>query len=1019
VLFVSWFPFFLATVVLSPAGARAAGEVPLSAQDTVVVSSDDAELHFPGKVKVKLPAGQLLRVLDIRAPWVGVSLTWAGEKRKGWILRSKIRPLLPEDRKYKLNVRVRFRGDDISSITPVAMIASETPELSADHTAAQEAAVLRMLDFGKSNEEAIRVLFARRPERVMAKGRTAFSEAGVEIRQTLSRLAVNAPGPDGDSILVQALMDEIVKVRNTATSALRAKDRPLPAGKLLAACRGAKPSQIVNAVKLVNECDDPQVVSALRDFAAHEESSVRVAAVEALSRLGADHVVETVRAAVGDPSFDVRTAALKALQRREQLTDDDLLTALSGAEGKLDSTVLSLVRKTANATLRQLVVDALAAEEEDRRRQAAEALGRMGYAASETSLVKLLQKDPSEQVRTAAATALGKLGALTDFEPLVKAAKEDEKSGVKRAAARALFAAGPSGIEEAFAGLTPADKTAWEAFVVAVGAGDAPDTELLGRVVKLSEDSFRKWENLATASAKLPPQDKYPLMEEILARADGEAQAKVIEQLKEDGSAEALEVLYAACSFPGVLPNKEIGWETSITPTGGGGAWIGTSSKHGDVWRLLIDALSSSPQYNASRASSALLKTALVSCEDSRPGVRAGALRVIAEFGTEDHNDILLRGATDDHKDVREAAAESAGRLPPEKCRAVLEQLVDDSENPVPYHAAQTAASIGGTQLRPLVLTLLKDSRSHVRRPAATGVAKYPDDVDAFLAAVQDVTSHESQADLIEAFAELPLTQAVTAMRELVSRAEDDDFAIKAIEAIQELVSCRKLSVAQAENALGDALESDDAVRRLAAACVLAGFGSPKARPVLMAMRNDDKRLRRCILRCGLAPTRLGEQLLSPARVQLAALLAFQSGYKSEVVYSTTYYYNAPILVRRDVEKFQPGDRWPLDKSEVARSLDVTLIALAAYDDPQSEAEIRKAASSENATTRKSALWALALRDDRLAVEAFLDDPNREVADAAATALGMLGHRASIPALRRHVDDSLPAATAIVEITVH
>jgi hypothetical protein len=209
-----------------------------------------------------------------------------------------------------------------------------------------------------------------------------------------------------------------------------------------------------------------------------------------------------------------------------------------------------------------------------------------------------------------------------------------------------------------------------------------------------------------------------------------------------------------------------------------------------------------------------------------------------------------------------------------------------------------------------------------------------------------------------------------------------------------------------------DAVQRASPLRRLVAGCVFAALGAPEGRRLLLAPDLPAGESRRCIMMADLADGG-GAQ---PGDVRLVALAAFKSGYKIDYAFqrTTTYLFNVPLAHTRNAAKFGSGDRWPLDMKQEDQGLDPVLLALTAADAPEAGPLTAKARGEP--AMRRSALWAMALRDDREGVEAFLRDPDRAVVEDAIEALRLLGHRASIPALGKECGHSTTAALAVAEI---
>jgi HEAT repeat protein len=219
--------------------------------------------------------------------------------------------------------------------------------------------------------------------------------------------------------LIAALKDKDPEVRGTAAESL-GQLSPAPAGvvdALTAALRDDSFQVRLAAVYALGKLG-PAGVPALQGAVQHTDTHIRTTALSRLGDLGdlgdaARPALPTLREALRDADLEVRVAAGEALTKLDPTTPlDDLVAELTKALGGAD---------------------------ESQRKQAAEALGRLGPAAKSAVplLVKLLKSGSPEQ-RDQAVRALGGLGpAAREAVPALIEALQDRETDRQMAADRA------------------------------------------------------------------------------------------------------------------------------------------------------------------------------------------------------------------------------------------------------------------------------------------------------------------------------------------------------------------------------------------------------------------------------------------------------------------------------------------------------------------------------------------------------------------------------------------------------
>ncbi|MFC9283657.1 fumarate reductase/succinate dehydrogenase flavoprotein subunit [Streptomyces collinus] len=231
-------------------------------------------------------------------------------------------------------------------------------------------------------------------------------------RTAIAVLTETAPAGTG-AALAAALADTDASVRATAAASLRelaetlAPD-PLLRGRLVAALSGADPVVRAAALDILRglRTGDEDLFAALL---ADPDSGVRGAAVRAL--VSVDATAAVARAAVAEPSREVRVTIAKALAGAGAAADPDvLLPALTELVGDADALV---------------------------RAAAYEALGATGCPGPLAGRAEAALSDPAWQVRAGAATALGAADPGVAV-PALATAVSDPNADVRKAAVLAL-----------------------------------------------------------------------------------------------------------------------------------------------------------------------------------------------------------------------------------------------------------------------------------------------------------------------------------------------------------------------------------------------------------------------------------------------------------------------------------------------------------------------------------------------------------------------------------------------------
>ena len=167
-----------------------------------------------------------------------------------------------------------------------------------------------------------------------------------------------------------------------------------------------------NVKKLEQRADIGGLVKCLDN----KDSNVRKDAAEAMSRLKDQETVASLMAALADPSPDVRSSVLNALEAID-------------SDWRMHSSADLVAEKFVSKLQCADPVDRFAA---------ASALEDFPVQKALAPLIELLQNDPEERVRSKSARALGELGDKRAVDPLINVLRNDNSGEVRLNSAVAL-----------------------------------------------------------------------------------------------------------------------------------------------------------------------------------------------------------------------------------------------------------------------------------------------------------------------------------------------------------------------------------------------------------------------------------------------------------------------------------------------------------------------------------------------------------------------------------------------------
>lgn len=196
--------------------------------------------------------------------------------------------------------------------------------------------------------------------------------------------------------------------------------------------------------------------------------------------------------------------------------------------------------------------------------------------------------------------------------------------------------------------------------------------------------------------------------------------------------------------------------------------------------------------------------------------------------------DALVKALKDPDAGVREAAAESLGRLADARALDGLLAAASDSDAKVRAAVVEALAALQETRAIPVLAKALKDSSSAVRREAAEALSRLdeaPEAVEPLVSALQDTDVHVRLA-AVQGLAARKDKRALAALAGLVkdSSAEVRAAAVCALGELQDASSIPALTTA---------LKDENEEVREQAVRALGNLGSPKAIPALVEATKD------------------------------------------------------------------------------------------------------------------------------------------------------------------------------------
>ena len=503
--------------------------------------------------------------------------------------------------------------------------------------------------------------------------------------------------------------------------------------------------------------------------------------------------------------------------------------------------ILAQLTEKATSALLAYLQDA----DDDVRRSAADALGKMGAAAAtEPVLLALLAylQDADDDVRWSAADALGQMGAAAATEPVLLAllaSLQDADAYVRWSAADALGKMGAAAATEPVLLALPAylqDANAYVRRSAAdalgkMGAAAATEPVILALLASLQDaDAYVRWsaaEALGKMGATAATEPVILALLASLQDADAYVRWSAAEALGKMGATAATEPVILA---------------------------LLASLQDADAY-VRRSAAETLGKMGAAAATEPVILALLASLQDADDDVRRSAADALGKMGaaaaTEPVILALLASLQDADDDVRRSAAEALGKMgaaaATEPVILALLASLQDADDDVRRSAADALGKIGASAAtEPVLLALLaslQDADAFVRRNAAEALGKMgaaaatEPVILALLASLQDADAfmRRSAADALGKMGAVAATEPILLALLASLQDADDDVRSSAAEALG------KMGAAAATEpvllALLASLQDADAFVRRSAAEALGKMGAAAAtEPVLLAL---------------------------------------------------------------------------------------------------------------------------------------------------------------------------------------
>jgi HEAT repeat protein len=474
-------------------------------------------------------------------------------------------------------------------------------------------------------------------------------------------------------------------------------------------------------------------------------------------------------------------------------------------------------------------VETLIAELTDKkpmvRRNAVEALGKLGDERAVEPLIAKLKKDKDKGVRAAAAKALGKIGDKRALEPLIAKLKKDKDWGVRTAAAEALGVLGDTKAVEPLIAKLRKDKTHSVQRASAEALGEIGDNRAVEPLIATLKDKVNiVREAAAEALGKIGDERAVePLIVEFKDSRRSSIRKAAATALSKIGQPAVKPLIVALNDKDRIVRAEaakvlgEIGDSRAVEP-------LFTAMKDPD--RYVKEQASNA----ISRMGQKAVEPLIVALKDNDSKVREVAVKSLGEIGDETAVEPLIVALKDESSSVRQKAAEALGKIKDERAVDPLIVLLKSTDWQLKKIVTEALTRIGAPAVEPLIVAF-NDKNGQIREEAAKILSQIGDEraVVPLIAALND-KNRSVQKKVKEALVKI----GQPAVKPLVGALKDGGNTRK--EAISIL---NKLSWKPANDA-------DKAIWFVATKkwdmCV--ELGEPAVDPLIGALQDNDVRVR-------------------------------------------------------------------------------------------------------------------------------------------------------------------------------
>jgi len=434
----------------------------------------------------------------------------------------------------------------------------------------------------------------------------------------------------------------------------------------------------------IEELSRPRVLNS-------SDMRVRWAAVSALGSLGDFRIIDTLVPIIDDSEWLVRNEAFNAIKKKVteivELGDNRLARILLRMLALEDEEIVELAREGLSqlgARSRDLIIEALASQNEAVRSNAVMVLGEMKYSESLPYVIGALS-DSSRQVRCSAAFTLGEMGHSEAIEPLVTALT-DSSDLVQDAASDALIKFDNLATKPLLNALGH-EINMHSIRAIILTLGKIADESALPLLVQYLRNSY-SLVRVATILALKPFGTKVlPYLIELLSVNNSDIESLILDASNAENPATQIRAIKA----------------------------LGSLEDHRSTWLLKLLEIGDDSEVSLAA------QKALVQIGCAAWG-RCGALTLLGEIGAEEVFPYLINSLHDDSSNVRIEAAKALGKFGGGKVLKPLAKTVATDEDPyMRAEALKTLRWLGITSkiVIDAGLESLNDSSWEVRNHAA------------------------------------------------------------------------------------------------------------------------------------------------------------------------------------------------------------------------------------------------------------------------------------------------------------